>query len=629
MLPIPQRLALAVQHHEAGRLAEAENLYRDILQEAPRHPHALHLLGVLAHQTGHPADARDLIHQALAVHGPHPVFHSNLASVYLALGQLSEAQTHARAAIELQPGLADAHGNLAVALRRQGKLDEAEAACREAICLNPRHTDARCNLGATLHQQGRYAEALAVLQETVRLDPGHAQAHNDLGGVLLALGHAEEAVRHLREAIRLRPQFAEAHGNLAMALRELDRIDEAVASCREGLRINPAYPKLHNHLGYLLEVQGQLDEALAEFQEARRLDPADTTALAGLSKLATASRYSLTKDDLRTLQELAIRTDVPPEDLCRVHFALAWTFDQTGEYEQAFAHCRRANDLRQQLNHRRGLTFDLAAHRALVERLIPFFTLAYFERVRSFGSESERPVFIVGMFRSGTSLAEQILASHPQVHGAGELHDIERLMQTVPRHLETNEGLPECLARLDPATTRALADEYLLALGQRAGPATRVIDKLPFNFLHLGFIATLFPRARVIHCRRDPRDTCLSCFFQNFADPHPFALDLAHLGRYYREYERLMAHWARVLPLPVFELQYEELTAQQEAISRRLVAFCGLEWDKRCLRFHESRRVVRTASTLQVRRPMYQSSVGRWKHYQAHLQPLLEALQGI
>jgi hypothetical protein len=206
------------------------------------------------------------------------------------------------------------------------------------------------------------------------------------------------------------------------------------------------------------------------------------------------------------------------------------------------------------------------------------------------------------------------------------LRDIGRLVVALPQRLGGTEDYPGSVRRLDRATARALADEYLQRLRQVGGEALRVVDKMPFNFLHLGVIATLLPKARVVHCRRDPIDTCLSCFFQNFAEPHPFALDLAHLGHYYREYERLMAHWAEVLPLPVFKLSYEELTADQEAVSRRLVEFCGLEWDERCLRFNETERHVRTASALQVRRPLYRTSVGRWKRYERHLAPLLEAL---
>jgi Flp pilus assembly protein TadD len=626
MPSITQRLAQAVQHHQAGRLGEAEALYRAILSEAPRQADALHLLGVLVHQTGRHAEAIDLIRRALALHGPHPVFHSNLAAVYLAADSLDEAVAHSREAIRLKPDLADAHANLGVALRRQGLFDEAAAAAREALRLNPAHVDARCNLGAVLHQQGLLPQAAAVLQETVRRAPAHAQAQSDLGGVLVAASLPAQAAVHLREALRLRPDFVEAHSNLGLALRDLNRTDEALECFRQALRLKPGDAKARNNLAYLLEVQGRTAEAVAEYRQTLHLDPDNAAAISGLSKLATAGHYRFSDQEVRAIRELTERPDLPAGDRCRLHFALAWVDDQAGAWDEAFEHCRRANELRKEFDRRRGVVFDLAAERQFMDRLRAVFTPEYFERARPFGLDTELPVFIVGMLRSGTSLAEHILASHPRVHGAGEVAEMERLVGALNDRLGPADDYPECLARLDAATARSLAERHVRALGELGGEADRVTDKLPLNFRHLGLIATLFPRARIIHCRRDPVDTCLSCYFQNFADPPPFTLDLRHLGQYYREYERLMAHWARVLPVPVFELRYEELTADQEALSRRLVAFCGLEWEERCLRFNDTRRVVRTASTLQVRQPMYRSSVGRWKHYQAHLKELTEAL---
>ncbi len=624
--PIDQRLALAMQHHQAGQLAQAEALYRGVLQEAPEHPHALHLLGVLVHQAGRHEDGARLIERALALHGPHPVFCSNLAAVYLALDRLPEAAARCREAIRLNPHLADAHGNLGLALLRLGQYAEAETALRNVLRLNPRHIDARCNLAAIFHRQGQLPEALSLLQDTVRLAPRSAQAQNDLGGVLLALGQPEPAIEHLQEAVRLRPDFAEAHSNLGLAHRELGQIDLALQRFREAIRLNPGYAGAHNNLGYTLEFHGQVDEALSEFHEALRLDPDNARALASLSGLAAAGRYQLSDAEREHLRSLSTRSDLSADDRGRLHFARARLLDKAGDYDQAFEHYRQGNELRKVYVRRRGAAFDPAEQQRVVDALRDAYSPAYFEGVRSLGDTSELPVFIVGMMRSGTSLAEQILASHPRVFGAGELRDIDRLVAHLPRRLGTTEAYPACIHRLDAPTVRALAGEHLERLRQRGGEAARVIDKQPFNFLHLGLIATLFPRARIIHCRRDPVDTCLSCYFQNFGEPMGFTLDLEHLGLYYREYERLMAHWAQVLPVPVFELDYEELTADQEAVSRRLVAFCGLEWDERCLRFHETRRPVRTASTLQVRRPMYRDAVGRWKRYAAHLGPLLEAL---
>jgi tetratricopeptide (TPR) repeat protein len=628
MLTLAQRLMQGQQLHAAGRLAEAQALYRGILGEAPDHGEALHGLGLLLHQTGQHQEAIDLLGRSLVAHGPHPLIHSNLGAVYLAAGLLNEAAEQCRAAIRLHPGLAVAHFNLGAALRRQDRFEEAESAFRESVRLDPRDVDAHCNLAVVLHKLGKNPEALARLEATARLAPTHAQVHHDLGAMLQDLGQGERAVWHLRQAIRLKPDLVEAHDNLGLAVRAQNSIDEAIACFREALRLDPRRVKSRNNLGNALETQGKMDEAVVEFQEALRLDPHNAFATAALSNLAAAGHFRFSEEQIRAIAERVIRKDLPLEDRQPLHFALAVLFDRAGDYAQAFEHYRAGNDIRNAIERRRGQVFDPAAHDREVDRLIATFTPAYFERVRSFGLDTELPVFIVGMMRSGTTLAEQILASHPQVHGAGELGVVGTLINTLPQRLGATETFPEVMAKLDATVTRRVAEEHEQRLKEHGGAAARVVDKLPGNFLNLGFIATLFPRARIIHCRRDPVDTCLSNYIQNYQGSVPYTLDLVHLGRFYRAYERLMAHWASVLPMPVFELQYEEMTARQEEVSRRLVAFCGVDWDDRCLRFHETQRAVRTASLLQVRQPLYRSSVGRWKRYEAFLQPLIETLAG-
>lgn len=558
-MQIPERLTLAAQYHEAGRLDEAEAQYRAILQEEPRNPHALHLLGVRLHQAGRHHEAIDLINQALSIHGPHPVFHSNLAAAYAALGMRLEADAH--------------------------------------------------------------------LQAALRLKPDFAEAQNRLGLLHLSGGNPGQAARNFQEAVRLQPGFVEAHNNLAAVYQDQSQTDEAMQCYRTVLRLDPGNNRARNSLAYALQSLGKIDEALAEFREALRLDPNNSQAIFHLSELASAGHYRFEDPEIQRMKQLASRAELPIDDQCRLNFALAQIFDKSTAYDEAFAHCRRANELRAEIDRRCGIGFDPNLQRQFTDRMMAAFTPDYFKHVSSFGLDSEVPVFIVGMMRSGTSLAEQILASHPQVHGAGELPDIGRLSNALPQRLGVAEPYPECIARLDSAMTRTLAEKHLERLGRLAGEAPRVVDKAPNNYFHLGVIVTLFPRSRIIHCRRDPVDTCLSCFFQNFANPYPYTHDLAHLGLYYREYERLMAHWARVLPAPILELQYEDLIADQEQWSRRMIEFCGLEWDDRCLRFAETQRPVRTASALQVRKPIYKSSMGRWRRYEQHLEPLLEALK--
>lgn len=626
MSSIEQRFASAVQSHQSGRFAEAEGLYRGILAESPDHADALHLLGVLAHQAGHHAAAEGLINRALAVAGPDPVYLYNLASVSLALGRPADAATQARSSLGLNPDEPRTYHRLGVAARRIGRWDEAEAAFAQAVRLAPGYADAHYSLGSLLNAAGRLKEARTHLEEAARLAPANAQARNDLGSVLLALGDHDAAAAHLREAIRLKPDLACAYTNLGLTFRDARLIGTEAEWCfREAVRLDPGSAACHSNLADNLKQQGRIGDAAAEYREAHRLEPGNAIALAGLCALAAAGALELMPDEARSVDAAAADPRLSGEDRCRLLFALAGVHDRAGRSTAAFEEYRRANDLRRDLDRRAGIAYNPDGFAGLIDRVIAAFAPQYFERVRGFGSDSDVPVFVVGVMRSGTTLVEQILASHPQVYGAGELSELAWQAGGLAGRLGAAVGFPDCMSLLDGATARAVAAEYLGRLREMSG-ADRVIDKMPSNFLFLGLIATLFPKARVIHCRRDPVDTCLSCYFQDFASPHPYTSDLRHVGHYYRQYERLMAHWAAVLPAQPFDLQYEQLTTDQEGVSRRLVEYLGLPWDDRCLHFEENKRVVRTASSLQVRKPIYKSSVGRWKQYEPFLGPLLEEL---
>ncbi|HHJ16545.1 MAG TPA: sulfotransferase, partial [Gammaproteobacteria bacterium] len=303
-----------------------------------------------------------------------------------------------------------------------------------------------------------------------------------------------------------------------------------------------------------------------------------------------------------------------------LHFCLGNLYDRSGDYDKAFEHYRTGNDLRK-------VDWDPRANSAQVDAIIRAFSREYLVTAPEAGTRSEKPVFVLGMPRSGTSLVEQILASHPAVHGAGELTDLPQLVQQLPALLPTPAPYPGCAPLLNQKALDTLAGRYLERLDALAPDALRVVDKMPGNFSFLGLIELLFPDARVIHCVRDPVDTCLSCYFQDFSGSQFYSYDLGHLGAFYRDYARLMAHWKQVLRIPMLEVAYEELVADQEAVSRRMIEFCGLDWDERCLQFHENRRFVATSSYDQVRRPIYSSSVDRGRHYRPHLAPLIDALR--
>jgi hypothetical protein len=309
---------------------------------------------------------------------------------------------------------------------------------------------------------------------------------------------------------------------------------------------------------------------------------------------------------------------VSEDDRVKLHQGLGKHYDRSAEYDRGFSHFAASNDILR----KRAPDFDLAGVVRMFDGLIGAFSAEFFAAAKGFGSDSQRPVFIVGMPRSGTTLTEQILASHPRVFGAGELQDMPMIARSLP------PDYPQCVATLNRAAFTRLAEAYLAGLeGKAPAGALRVTDKLPVNFLYLGLIATLLPSARIVQCRRDPLDVGLSCFVELFETGYDYTTDLENFGHYFVQQERLMAHWRAVLPMPIHELRYEELVDQPEAATRALLAHCGLDWDADCLDFQKTQRTVRTPSRWQVRQPMYRSSIGRWRNYQAHMAPLVRVLE--
>jgi tetratricopeptide (TPR) repeat protein len=553
-------------------------------------------------------------------------------------------------------GPAEAIVQQGLSLKNQGKLDEAAACFREAVQIDPDAAQAYFALGRVLEERGRLEEAASAFHHVLRLQPERAEAYLALGATLREQVQLERAVTFLREAIRLRPDLAEAYHQLGLALTDQGLEDEAEAVFRDALRLRPDNVPTLSHLGILLEESGSLEEGRVLLEKALALNPRDVqvhvhygTSLVNQGRfeearaqylqavalqpscgaayffLARDVKHTFAEEEVRRMAELLERDELSLRDRLNLHFALARVYDRSGDNDQAFHHCELGNTHKQELLRLQGNAFDSAGHTRMVDRLLAVFTPDYFDRVRSFGTNTEVPVFIVGMPRSGTTLVEQILASHPEVHGAGETRHIKRLVAELPLALSSRAEYPEGLDRLDRPTSVRLAEGYLQGLQRLGGNKLRVTDKQPMNFHHLGLIATLFPRARIIHCRRDPRDVGWSCYFQNFREIY-FASDLRVLGTYQRQYERIMAHWRSVLPVPIFEVCYEELVKDLERVSREMISFCSLSWDARCLSFHETKRVVRTSSNFQVREPVYRGSVGNWKHYERYLGPLLEAL---
>jgi tetratricopeptide (TPR) repeat protein len=670
MASTPETMALATRHHQVGDLGTAERLYRQVLQADPAHAEALHLLGVVAAQTGRNDLAVTSISRAIQINGAVATYHGNLGGTYRNMGQLAEAETHLRKAIELDPSHADAHYNLGLVLQQQGRAEEAIDRYREATRLKPDYADAHLALGSLLKKRqehavrqrrealaraaaapanspqalvvqaeehlrlageaqrhGRLPQALAHLEETLRLCPDWADAHQQIGSVLNVLEMPRRAHTHLERAVSLNPDHFGARIALGLWLKQVGKASEAIHHLEAARGLRPESAEVFNNLGAVFMDLGDWPRAVEYLHKALQLAPSYAMPHFCLAELAAQGKYTFAASELQRMESLLANPGLPAEDAFQLHFALGYVLDKNRMYDQAFGHFEQANDIRQGLFRKAGQEFVAERFHAEIDLERALFDRRFFQRVQSFGSDSRLPVFVVGMPRSGTTLVEQILASHPQVFGAGERTEMVFIAQDLPQRLRCADQFPACMAYLDAATARTVADEHIAHLRQLGGQAERVVDKLPMNWLRLGLIATLFPRASVIHVRRNAVDVCLSCYFQNFQNLS-FTCSLTHLGVHYQEYQRLMAHWHEVLPLKILDVNYEDLVADQEAVSRRLLEHCGLEWDEQCLKFYENTRPVLTASKVQARTPVYRTSVNRWKNYEKHLQPLIQALGG-
>jgi Tfp pilus assembly protein PilF len=479
------------------------------------------------------------------------------------------------------------YNNMGQALQEENALDDALAWYQRALQLDPNSGRIHCNLASLLAEQEKYEEAVARYDAALRLDPAYAEAHCGLGAVRHEQGNYAQAEAHQREALRLQPDLAAAHSALGMVREEL----------------------------------GDFAEAERCWRTALRHDPRQAGAYA---QLATLLRGKLPDEDLAGLRRLLADPDLNDARRSALHFGLAQALDARGAYAEAAESLRQANALALAGAKRRGQGYDPAEHARFVARLIATCTPAFFERVRGLGLDSARPIFILGLPRSGTTLTEQVLASHSRVFGAGELRLARDNFEALAGAVGDDRAL-EALGRLDGETIRRVGERHLEQLRELNADRAHVADKMPDNYLYLGLLAALFPKAKFIHCRRDLRDIAVSCWMTNFRHIR-WANDPDDIAARFEEYRRVMEHWRRALPVPLLDVDYEETVADLEGVARRLLAWCGLEWEPACLAFHEGKRPVRTASVSQVRQPVYKRSVARWKNYEKALGCLFRRL---
>jgi tetratricopeptide (TPR) repeat protein len=528
-------------------------------------------------------------------------------------GRIVEAERAYEAALRADPGHGEALHGLGVLYLQTRRIDPAIACLSRAAAVLGTAT-VRNNLGVALCAAGRLDEAAAVYREILAGDPGSLIALVNLGKIAVMMGNPGEAAAMLARAVVLAPERAPLQVDLGEVLGALGRHDEALAAFEAALAANPDLAPAHHGRGMALAYLGRRQEALAAVAKAVALRPADPAYRRAMLGLETVTPENA---DLRVLEKLeSARLD--PAEQVAVPFALAKAYEDLGDYARAFAAMTRGNAVKRAAGRYR-LADDLQRMAAIAATFTGEFLAAHAGQ----GFSSETPVFIVGMPRSGTTLVEQILASHPAVFGGGE----QAILPDLINQGRAGRDFPAGIVALAGDAFQGLGAAYAGKLTALCPSALRITDKLPLNFQLIGLIRLMLPQARIVHVRRDPLDTCFSCYSVLFGDDLDFSCDLADLGRYYRGYESLMEHWRAVLPEgAMLELAYEDLVGDLEAGARRLVAYCGLDWDARCLAFHETARSVVTASTLQVRRPLYDTSVGRAARFAPWLEPLQRSL---
>jgi len=678
----------AFRLYSAGNLAQASQLCSQIVAQRPRMAEAHNLMGAILNAQGESAAAVKALQRAIHLNGNNAQFYSNLGEVERRRGKFPEAMVALKRATSLDPESAqawnnfgilrydrrefnaavecyeraisindaypEAHNNLANALRALGRNDEAVEHYQRALLIRENYPEAYNNMAAILRARDEFAEAEHSYRKAISLKPSYIEAYGNLASLLAHCGRDDEALRVLGQAIDINSKHvptllqiarhqlnsanyaqaeqacrlaleedlnnANAHALLGEVLHETDRFVEALESFETAVTLRPDYIEAHNHYGVCLKSVGRLDEARDQFLKTIELNPA---AFGCYANLADLEKY--TPDNPRFLAMEAIMkeaSDPKNEGFMALHFGLGKAYEDLGEYDKAFDHFQTGATMkRATLKYNESEAFDF------FDAIRETFNADFFASRPYEGNATELPVFVVGMPRSGSTLIEQILSSHPQAGGAGEIKEFSRRLTALRSRFPTLPKYPQIALKMNSEQYKIVADGYLEKLESYFPESVRITDKLLTNYYFVGMLHVMFPKAKFIHTKRNPIDTCFSAYTKLFKDDMPHSYDFGELGRYYKKYEELMVHWEQVLPPGTIKtVVYENVVDNLEASARDLIDFVGLPWDQSCLSFHESRRPVKTASVVQVRQPVYRSSIEKWRNYGSRLQPLVDAL---
>ena len=606
------------------------------------------MLGILYAKLNKPDAAMKYLRRAIESAPDNAGLHFNLGKVLSQHGNPDEALDSFRTAVTINPDFADPYISIGNNLRQQGQLTDAISSYQQALHLNPDLYEAHYNLSIIYKELGELETAGDHCRQTLRLKPDYAMAHNHLGSILSEQGNLQEAFHHYQLAIHYNPAMAEAHYNLAFGYQQLGQLPLAIDHCREALRLEPGFALAHSLLGMILADQNNPGEAIHHHQQALALEPESPqfqnslgitymtagdleharqcfqqtiTREPGYAKahyhLAMLKKHSADDPEITAMQHLLKKPGLSTDDKILLEFALGKSCDDAGIYDDAFSYFHQGNQ-----DKWAQLDYDPNHYASFINSLMESFDTKLFARLKQCGIDDATPVFIVGMPRSGTTLIEQILSTHPDIHAGGELALLEPLFGKY-FHIDT---LSSEIHRASTDIFREIGQQYIEALRKLDSTAMHITDKMPHNFNYIGLIALALPNAKIIHCQRNPIDTCLSCYTTLFSSEHPYSYSLEALGNHYLLYQKIMAYWQELLPDRMLNIQYEDVVDDLESQTRNLAKYCGLPWNNAFLDFHHSKQPAKTASLDQVNKPIYNSSVQRWKHYERFLQPLLDII---
>jgi tetratricopeptide (TPR) repeat protein len=609
---------------QQGKRDEAEKVLERAVELDPKGAQALNNLGIIQYERGKPQEAVDYYRRAVAVRPDMAEAHNNLGNALRLVKDFEGALQAYQDALTYRERYPEAYNNLGTLLQQRGQIDEAEHAFRKAINQNNHYVEAHNNLASLYVAQKKDVDALRILGDALKFAPKNPQTLLITARIQMRRNNHQAAEQATRAVLADDPDNAEALTVLGQVLHETDRYDEALEKLEHAVKSNANNPESLNFYGVALKSVGRMDEAREYMLDALRRNHMMYGAYANLSDLVDFSEGEGAElfDRMDAIFQGARNPEA--EQFLALHFAYAKALEDRGEHERALRHYITGGKMK-----RAQLNYDESETHGFFDKIRELFPKEAFENRKFAGNDDERPVFIVGMPRSGSTLVEQILSSHPDLYGAGEVKYLSYALGQLRDRFPSLPKYPDMVAKISPAQMDIVAKNYLRQLTATSGDASRVTDKLLTNYFFVGLINLLFPNAKIINTMRDPVDTCLSGFTKLFKDDMPHSYDLGELGRYYGKYREIMEHWGKVLPEgTLITVQYEDVVADTEKEARRLIDFLGLPWNDKCVDFHKSDRPVKTASVAQVRKPIYKTSVKRWKKYGDGLQPLVDAIDG-